>query len=397
MRAPDDNHDAGDVAALSGAAGDGARSGGIERDAAPTEPPTIVAGAFGGAAENVAGVDDAGAAVTADAAGDDVGAAELLPAALVDAAQLEPGAPNDPAALAYLANLRSAHSRRAMRGCLDRMAQMLSGGRRNGLTLAWGQLRALHTQAVRAALVARGYAPATANQHLTALRGVLHRAWLLGLIPSDDYNRAVELEPIRGQRIPPGRALPARELEKMFEACARDRRPPGRRDAALLAVLYQAGLRCCEAIALQMGDYDPSTGALRVMGKGNKQDVVYLDDGGCRALDAWLLVRGAEPGPIFCRMARWRKMHPRLGLTARAVAYIVVERATAGGVVDVSPHDLRRSLISDLLDDGVDLAAVQRVARHASPATTARYDRRGERTKREAARRVRVPFVEPSK
>src|SRR5262249_7444466 len=161
-------------------------------------------------------------------------------------------------------------------------------------------------------------------------------------------------------RVPPGRALPTRELERMFAACARDRRPPGRRDAALLAVLYQAGLRCCEAIALQLGDYDPSTSALRVMGKGHQQDVVYLDDGGRRALEAWLAVRGAEPGPIFCRSARWRKMHPTLGLTARAIAYIVEQRAAEAGVVDVSPHDLRRSLISDLLDEGVDLATVQR-------------------------------------
>jgi hypothetical protein len=62
-----------------------------------------------------------------------------------------------------LANLQSAHSRRNMRGNLDRMAAFLSHGRRNGLTLPWGTLRAIHTQAVRAALIARSYAPTTAN------------------------------------------------------------------------------------------------------------------------------------------------------------------------------------------------------------------------------------------
>jgi site-specific recombinase XerD len=96
-------------------------------------------------------------------------------------------------------------------------------------------------------------------------------------------------------------------------------------------------------------------------------------------------------------MARWQKMHADKGITERAIAYIVVARAAECGVADVSPHDLRRSLTSDLLDEGVDLATVQRVARHASPATTVRYDRRSERTKRDAARRARVLFVEPAK
>jgi site-specific recombinase XerD len=79
-------------------------------------------------------------------------------------------------------------------------------------------------------------------------------------------------------------------------------------------------------------------------------------------------------------------------MTEEAVRYIVARRAAEAGVVDVTPHDFRRGLISDLLDDGVDLATVQRMARHASPSTTVRYDRRGERTKRDAARRARVPF-----
>lgn len=83
-------------------------------------------------------------------------------------------------------------------------------------------------------------------------------------------------------------------------------------------------------------------------------------------------------------------------LTAKAIAYLAQARAVDAGVSHLTPHDFRRSGISDMLDQGVDLATVQRYAGHSSPRTTVRYDRRGERTKKDAASRLHVPFVPPS-
>jgi site-specific recombinase XerC len=100
-----------------------------------------------------------------------------------------------------------------------------------------------------------------------------------------------------GERLPVGRALTTRELQKLFCACAKDQRLAARRDAALLAILYGGGLRRSEVVALDVADYNPETAELRVReGKGHKDPAAYGANGAKAALDAWLAVRGPEPG-----------------------------------------------------------------------------------------------------
>jgi site-specific recombinase XerD len=297
-------------------------------------------------------------------------------------------------ALTYLASLAPG-SRRTMRAALDTIAGILSADIHDWGTFPWPKLRYQHTGAVRSALAER-YAPATANKALSALRGVLRECWRLGLMGADDYRRAVDLEPVRGSRLPRGRALDAGELAALFRVCAEDPSPAGARDAALLAVLYGGGLRRAEAVALNVADVDTGTGAVTVRsGKGAKDRLTYLPAGGIAAVRAWLQVRGDAPGPLFIGVNKGGRLEWRR-LTDAAVRVVMVKRARQAGVSAFSPHDLRRSFVSHLLDAGADLAAVQGLAGHSSPTTTTRYDRRGERARQQAAALLHVPFAAQS-
>lgn len=293
----------------------------------------------------------------------------------------------NPAAV-YLAHLAPA-GRRTMRTALETVAELL--GHPDAEHLPWHLLRYQHTQAVRTALAER-YAPATVNKTLAAVRGVLKEAWRLGLMTAEEYQRAADLPSVKSTTLPRGRALGAGEIRALFQGCARDESPAGRRDAALLAVLYGAGLRRSEAVGLDTGDFEPETGALTIRaGKGHKDRIGYVTNGSKLALLAWLAVRGNLEGPLFLPVRKGGTVEDRR-MTAQAVLVILEKRGAQAGVQHFSPHDMRRTFISDLLDAGADISTVQHLAGHANVQTTARYDRRGEVAKRKAAELLHVPY-----
>jgi integrase/recombinase XerD len=322
----------------------------------------------------------------------------MLALTAAESTQLAPATPlptdRHPAAV-YLARLGPG-SRRAMRQALDLMAGLATGGQADAMSMPWAALRYQHTQAVRAAL-AESHAPATVNKCLSALRGVLGEAWRLGQMTGDDYHRAVDLKSVRAQTLPRGRALEPGQLRVLFEACGTT--AAGKRDAALLALLFGCGLRRAEAVSLDRPDYDRRTGALTVKrGKGRKARIVYAPAGARAALKAWLLERGRRPrpgvktGPLLTRVTKGGAVTLQR-ITSQAAYLRVQGLAKRARLGSVSPHDLRRSFVSSLLDAGADLSAVQQSAGHSSINTTARYDRRGERAKQQAAALLHVPYA----
>jgi integrase len=294
----------------------------------------------------------------------------------------------NPAAV-YLASL-SPGSRRTMKHSLDTIAGLLTGGKAKASTLDWSAVRYQHSAAVRSALAAK-FAPATTNKMLAALRRVLKECWRLGQMTAEDYHRAVDVPIVKGETLPRGRALSAGELRALFEACA-DGSRAGVRDAALLAVLYAGGLRRSEAVGLDLSDYSPETGALTVRGgKGRKDRIVYAANGSADALSDWVSIRESEPGPLFLPVNKGDRVIPHR-MTDQAILFVCRRRAVKAGVTRFSPHDLRRTFVSDLLDAGADLSTTKRLAGHSSEVTTGRYDRRGEEAKRKAASLLHVPY-----
>ncbi len=125
-------------------------------------------------------------------------------------------------------------------------------------------------------------------------------------------------------------------------------------------------------------------------GKGGKDRTVYLPEGALAVVEDWLNIRGNAPGPLLCHVNKGGRVVVRR-LTAQAVLFLLQKRAFEAGVPSFSAHDFRRTFISDLLDAGIDIVTVQKLAGHSDPATTARYDRRGEETKRRAVQALGIP------
>jgi integrase len=140
-----------------------------------------------------------------------------------------------------------------------------------------------------------------------------------------------------------------------------------------------------------MQDFDPSTGRLVVRGKGNKERIVFLTNGSRDAVDVWLDQRGRAEGALLAQVNRHGKV-VEFGVTPQAIYTALAKRAGEAGVT-CTPHDLRRTFAGEALSAGVDVATVQAIMGHSSPATTARYDRRPEDTKRKAMEAVAIPYT----
>jgi integrase len=291
-------------------------------------------------------------------------------------------ADRNPAAV-YLARLR-AGSRRAQRSALEALAVELSDGRLDALHLPWHLLGYQHVAAIRARMVER-YAPRTVNRHLSALRGVATEAFRLGLMNAEQRERVLSIESVKLSGKLAGRSVNAADIGAVLAAA-------GPRDAAILALLYGAGLRRTEATSIDLADVDVETGRLEVRnGKGGKARTTAVPAAALDVLRAWVAVRGSWSGPLLT--AYERGFASRAGIRPSTI-YDAVRRVIGRArVAGFTPHDLRRTWVSDLLDAGADLVSVQRLAGHADPRTTAGYDRRDEASRMAAA--ARLPFPRP--
>ncbi len=140
-----------------------------------------------------------------------------------------------------------------------------------------------------------------------------------------------------------------------------------KRDLAVLELLYATGARVAELCGLNLSDLDRSQGTVRVLGKGRKERIIPVGEAALSALDAYLAVRGDTDGPLF-------QNHRGGRLTPRSVHRIVKAAARAAGLTRrVSPHTLRHTFATHMLDAGADLRLIQELLGHSRLSTTQRY------------------------
>ena len=213
-----------------------------------------------------------------------------------------------------------------------------------------------------------GLAPSSLRRRAAALKGFYRFAYGEGIIGVDI---AAHLDLPRPSRLLP-ETLSVDETERLLEAAT------DLRDRALLELLYAAGLRISEAINLDREDLHTDGGFVRVIGKGDKERLVPVGEIALDWLAAWtdgpraaLIARHhvapIHGGPLF--------LGDRGGRLARQQAWAAVKRAATGaGLTDrVSPHTLRHSFATHLLEGGADLRVVQELLGHASISTTQLY------------------------
>jgi integrase/recombinase XerD len=226
----------------------------------------------------------------------------------------------------------------------------------------------------------RGMAAATVQRRLSALRGFYRFEVVEGARAKDPTSG---LTAGAAPRVPPDVLSPA-EVGALIAACELET-PHGRRAAALVELLYGAGLRASEACglplaALPRGGSEAGSGLIRLTGKGDKERVVVLGVPGWAALRLYLEVREQflpADGPTRKRAERF--VFPSRGeagfLTRRSLGLLLEDLAARAGLARerVHPHALRHAFATHLLDGGADLRTVQTLLGHADIATTQIY------------------------
>ncbi len=303
----------------------------------------------------------------------------------------------------YLDSLKSRDSQQTMRGCLARAAKIL-GWPGPPEELPWENLRFQHVQRLRVLFGQQTrddhgetvpWSPSSVNKHMSAVRGVLRTAWQLGLMTTDDHERARKVEGDTGTRLPPGRSIAEAEMVGILNVCS-DGSLIGLRNTAIVAVLYATGARRAEIAGARCEHYNPGGRNLRIIGKRDKEREVYLSENAAAHLGSWLSRINAARGPLFRPVNRWGQVVNR-HMSPRAVSDVIEGARHAAGLPKLSPHDFRRTFIGNLLDEGVDLVTVQELVGHQSPTTTGRYDRRPAATRKAAAERIRIPHPDDLK
>ncbi len=278
----------------------------------------------------------------------------------------------------YLLSERNA-SRETVRAYLREVSDLYDflseTGREISLLDGAGWWKSVSVTDLRRYLAARfpGRKGSTMARKVAALRSFFSFLFTVGEIPANPASGIAA--PRRSMRLP--EFLPVDEMMDLLRSLPA-RGEAGKRDAAILELLYSSGLRVGELVSLRRMDVSLEEGTIRVRGKGRKVRVVPAGENALRALSAYLEERGTaghRGEEDAWRGALFRNLRGG-ALSARSVARILGKALEQAGLSrHLSPHGIRHSFATHLLESGADLRAIQEMLGHASLSTTQRYAR----------------------
>jgi integrase/recombinase XerC len=240
---------------------------------------------------------------------------------------------------------------------------------RDGVCPKPGDVTVLDLRGYVASLHESGYANSTIARRLASLRSFFRFG------QRDGWAKTNPAKPLRNPR--KGRTLPhflsAEDLGRLLEAPPAHE-PLGLRDRAILETMYSAGLRVSELVALDEGDLDFEAGVVRVRGKGRRERLAPIGSYAAGAVRRWLRARKLEPrqptgaeAPVFVNKFGRR-------ITTRSIARMLEKYLKLTGLDSrTTPHSLRHSFATHLLDRGADIRSVQELLGHKSLVTTQIY------------------------
>lgn len=287
---------------------------------------------------------------------------------------------------AYISGLAPS-GQRGITSLLNRSASVLKRGS-GAVSYPWEQLNYAAVAKVRAALLDGGYAVSSVNIALSALRGVAQTAFNLNCMNAETLTHIRSVKRVSGDVQRKGRALNKQEIRALIQAAKQHPQPVRRcRDTAIVLTLCGTGLRAGELVKLERRDY--GNGILTVrQGKGRKYREIHVAETVDKAIRAWLKVSANEAeNALFSRIQRNDKIVGQ-SLTTTGLTGILAELQLTSGIARFTPHDMRRTFITRLLEQGVDINTVRQLAGHRDISTTTRYDCRGDSMKISASRRI---------
>lgn len=290
----------------------------------------------------------------------------------------------------YINSLKSNASRTAMASTLNCCTQILSGlddmdaHRYNWSTLSYNDIHTILNN-----LTNKKYSPQTLNRYLSALKGVAKYAYKSGLISNEDHEHIKEIKGTKGSHKSKGRALEMEELNALLDHCFHKEGSKALRDATVMALIYGSGLRRSEAANLTFSALDLKERTIKILGKGNKTRVISLNERTSDMLNLYLEMRGHDEGPLFVRIKKGGAV-TKLPISPQAIYDIVIMRYKEAGLTRLSPHDLRHTFATSLLESGTTLAVVQQLLDHENIETTTGYLHMREKDKKDASTNLKM-------